>query len=253
MASLGELVAGVAHEINNPLAFVLSHLDTTQRSLAKAVPDPGNLAEPAKQNWERAVSRLSEMQLGLDRIRDLVVKLRTFSRLDEGEQKRVSIRECVESLLTILSHKLKDRVDVVTQFGAPDQLECFPSLLTQAIMNLVANSIDAIDGPGRIDIRTGAAAHGCYEITVADTGHGIPPQIRERVLEPFFTTKPVGQGTGLGLSIVYSIVRKHGGTLELADAVGGGTRAVIRLPMERPGGNLDDARATSDETASPAR
>jgi two-component system NtrC family sensor kinase len=251
MASLGELVAGVAHEINNPLAFVLSHLDTTQRSLTKAIPDPSGLPEPAKQNWERALSRLSEMQLGLERIRDLVVKLRTFSRLDEGEQKRVSIRECVESLLTILSHKLKDRVEVVTEFGAPDELECFPSLLTQAIMNLVANSIDAIDGPGRIDIRTGAA-DGCYEIAVADTGHGIPPQIRERVLEPFFTTKPVGQGTGLGLSIVYSIVRKHGGTLELADAVGGGTRVVIRLPMDRPGGILDDARSTS-ETASPAR
>jgi two-component system NtrC family sensor kinase len=252
MASLGELVAGVAHEINNPLSFVLSHLDTTQRSLAKAVPDPGSLSEPAKQNWERAVSRLAEMQLGLERIRDLVVKLRTFSRLDEGEQKRVSIRECVESLLTILSHRLKDRIEVVTKFGAPDELECFPSLLTQAIMNLVANSIDAIDGPGRIDIRTGAA-DGYYEIAVADTGHGIPPQIRERVLEPFFTTKPVGQGTGLGLSIVYSIVRKHGGTLELADAVGGGTRVVIRLPMERPGGNLDDARATSHEAASIAR
>ncbi|HET6337896.1 MAG TPA: response regulator [Polyangiales bacterium] len=252
MASLGELVAGVAHEINNPLAFVLSHLDTTRRSLAKAAPAPEHMTQTAKDNWERALSRLQEMNLGLDRIQELVVKLRTFSRLDEGEQKTVSIRECVESLLTILGHKLKDRIAVETHFGEPDQLDCFPSLLTQAIMNLVSNSIDAIDGQGRIDIRTGAAEGG-YRIVVTDSGHGIPPHLQERVIEPFFTTKPIGQGTGLGLSIVYSIVRKHGGTLELTDAVGGGTRAVIHLPAKHPGGDFHDARSESEETTSSTR
>ena len=235
MASLGELVAGVAHEINNPLAFVLSHLDTTRRSLAKAQPDPQNLPPQAKEHWERAQSRLAEMNLGLERIRELVVKLRTFSRLDEGEQKVVSIRECVDSLLTILDHKLKGRIDVHTQYGEPDAIECYPSLLTQAIMNLVSNSIDAIEGTGRIDIRAGLAGD-FYQIVVTDSGHGIPPHLRDRVIEPFFTTKPVGQGTGLGLSIVYSIVRKHEGTLELADADGGGTRATIRIPMTHSGG-----------------
>jgi len=228
MASLGELVAGVAHEINNPLAFVISHLDTTRRSLAKAQPDPQTLAPHAKEHWDRAQSRLSEMHLGLERIRELVVKLRTFSRLDEGERKVVSIRECIESLLTILDHKLKGRVEVHTHYGEPDEIECYPSLLTQAIMNLVTNSIDAIEGEGRIDIRTGLDGD-AYQIVVTDTGHGIPPHLRDRVVEPFFTTKAVGQGTGLGLSIAYSIVRKHDGTLELGDADGGGTRATIRI------------------------
>jgi two-component system, NtrC family, sensor kinase len=233
MASLGELVAGVAHEINNPLAFVLSHLDTVQRSLGRAVPDAQHLPAGAKEQWDRAHSRMAEMNLGLGRIRELVVKLRTFSRLDEGERKTVSIRECIDSLLTILGHKLKDRVAVTTHYGEPDELDCFPSLLTQAIMNLVANSVDAIEGSGSIDITTGMAGSN-YRIVVTDSGHGIPPQLRERVLEPFFTTKPVGQGTGLGLSICYSIVRKHNGTLELIEAAGGGTQAIISLPQSEP-------------------
>jgi two-component system, NtrC family, sensor kinase len=234
MASLGELVAGVAHEINNPLAFVLSHLDTVRRSLSKVHPDPAQLPEPAREPWQRANSRLQEMQLGLERIRELVVKLRSFSRLDEGECKRVSMRECVESLLTILSHKTRDRIQVVTEFGEPDQIECYPGPLNQAIMNLVANSIDAIEGEGAIRIATGRTGDH-YEISVSDTGCGIPEDLRERVLEPFFTTKPVGQGTGLGLSIAYSIVRKHKGTLTMTAARGGGTLATIRIPLDGHG------------------
>jgi two-component system NtrC family sensor kinase len=229
MASLGELVAGVAHEINNPLAFVLAHLETARRSLNKAVPDPNDLAQLARENWVRAHARLSEMQLGLERIRELVVKLRTFSRLDEGERQTVSIRECVESLLTILSHRTKSRIVVHTEYGQPDELECYPSLLTQALMNLVSNAIDAIADTGCIEISTGARDEH-YEIVITDSGHGIPPALRERVMEPFFTTKSVGQGTGLGLSIAYSIVRKHGGTLQLTGAASGGTRAVVQLP-----------------------
>ena len=231
MASLGELVAGVAHEINNPLAFVLSHLDTARRSLAAVEQQWGqSLPEGAKPNWQRATERLRDVAPGLERIRELVVKLRTFSRLDEGERKRVSVRECVESVLTILGHRLKDHVQVTTEFGIPDEIDCYASLLNQAIMNLVSNAIDAMDGEGTLHISTGLC-EGAYCISVTDNGPGIPEALRERVLEPFFTTKPVGQGTGLGLSITYSIVRKHGGTLELLDAEGGGTRAVIRLPL----------------------
>jgi two-component system NtrC family sensor kinase len=230
MASLGELVAGVAHEINNPLAFVVSHLQTARRNLEELGPEfVSGLSEPGRVRWERADSRLREMDLGLERIRDLVIKLRTFSRLDEGELKRVSVRENVEAILTILGHRLKDRIAVETQFGEPDMLDCFPSILNQAIMNLVANAIDAIDGKGTLSIVTGADEQG-YSIAVSDTGSGIPEALRERVLEPFFTTKPPGEGTGLGLSITYSIVRTHGGTLELRDRPGGGTTAIIRIP-----------------------
>ena len=234
MASLGELVAGVAHEINNPLAFVLSHLATVRRKLEQLDAEVPELnADGPREAWQRANDRLREVGPGLERIRELVIKLRTFSRLDEGERKRVSIRECVESVLTILGHRLRDGIELETHFGEPDELDCYPGLLNQALMNLVANSIDAMDGKGQLSIRTGRRGDG-YEISVADSGPGIPVELRERVLDPFFTTKPVGQGTGLGLSITYSIVRKHGGQLELTDREGGGACIAIRLPLGAP-------------------
>jgi two-component system NtrC family sensor kinase len=231
MASLGELVAGVAHEINNPLAFVTSHLQTARLSLGEIKPQIlPTLSSAHQTHWDRADDRLTEMALGLDRIADLVIKLRTFSRKDEGELKRVSVKESIDSLLVILAHRTRDRIRVETQFGEPDVIECFPSLLNQAVMNLVSNSIDAIDGDGIITITTGADGDR-YRIVVSDTGPGVPRELRERVFEPFFTTKPVGQGTGLGLSITYSIVQRHGGTLELSDAEGGGAAAVITIPV----------------------
>jgi two-component system NtrC family sensor kinase len=231
LASLGELVAGVAHEINNPLAFVISHLATVRRSAAKVdTAVRSALTYDLLVTWQRAMDRLGEMDGGLLRMRDLVLKLRTFSRLDEGERKVVSIRECVESLLTILGHRFKDRIDVQTRYGDVDMLECYPGLLTQAVMNLVANAVDAIPKLGVITITT-EAEDDVFRISVTDTGTGIPPEVRDRILDPFFTTKPVGQGTGLGLSITYSIVRKHGGSLEFLPAEGGGTEATIRIPL----------------------
>jgi two-component system, NtrC family, sensor kinase len=233
MASLGELVAGVAHEINNPLAFALSHLNTARKSLSKLDDQvPGGLIE----HWQRAKNRLSEIDSGLERIRDLVVKLRTFSRLDEGEQKHASIRECVESVLTILNHRLRDGIRVETRFSEHDVIDCYPGLLNQAIMNLVTNAIDAIgELSGTLRIETDSL-DGDYLIYVEDSGSGIDPAIRDRVFEPFFTTKVVGQGTGLGLSITYSIIQRHGGTLALLDGEQGGTRAVIRIPLEQKDG-----------------
>ena len=235
LASLGELVAGVAHEINNPLAFVISHLATVRRSAAKIDSGVrGALASDALSHWDKALDRMGEMEGGLLRMRDLVLKLRTFSRLDEGERKVVSIRECVESMLTILSHRYKERILVETQYGDPDLLDCYPGLLTQAMMNLVSNAIDAIVGHGMIKIASGSAGD-WYRIAVTDTGTGIPDNVLEKILDPFFTTKPVGQGTGLGLSITYSIVRKHGGRIEFARATGGGTEASLYLPLAARG------------------
>lgn len=229
MASLGQLVAGVAHEINNPLSFCLSHLKTAKKSLDAALEGQGQLTEPVQQHWDRAQNRLNEMELGLARMADLVVKLRTFSRLDEGEFKLISVKESILALLTIVGHRLSGRIEVVTDFGEPDTLACAAGLMNQAVMNLVVNSIDAMGGEGTLTISTGADGD-AYRIVVADTGSGIPAEVQERVFEPFFTTKPVGEGTGLGLSLAYSIVKKHGGTLTLENQERG-ARASICIPL----------------------
>jgi DNA-binding response OmpR family regulator len=236
LASLGELVAGVAHEINNPLAFVISHLQTVRSSLAGLQPEATDGARP--KHWNKAQDRLVEMSGGLERIRELVLKLRTFSRLDEGERKVVNVRECVESVLMILGHRMRNRIDVETSFDEPAMLDCFPSLLNQALMNLIANAIDAIgqpDHPGKLTIHGGGAGEN-YSLRITDSGCGIPEDLRERVFDPFFTTKEIGQGTGLGLSITYSIIKKHGGSLQLLPAAGGGTVAEITLPLVGPPG-----------------
>jgi len=232
MASLGELVAGIAHEVNNPLAFAIAHLDTVERSLRTVEATLGRaIIDGAGDAWEKALKRAHEMHVGLTRIQELVLKLRAFSRLDEGERKRVSTRESVQSVLMILAHRLRERnVTVSTELGEPDLLECYAGLFNQAIMNLVANAIDAVDDEGSISI--GSGVHdGWFELRVADTGCGIPPEIRERIFEPFFTTKAVGRGTGLGLSITHSIAERHGGTVALTPNAERGTLAVLRFPF----------------------
>ena len=231
LASLGELVAGVAHEVNNPLAFAISHLNTVERSLeavqqAGAHPSSGQAAT----QWERALSRLREMHDGLTRIRELVLKLRTFSRLDEGEQKQINVRESIDSVLSIVGHRLEARITVATDFRGPEIIDCFAGLFNQAVMNLVTNAIDAIDEAGTISITTDLRDDH-FELCIADTGRGIPEAVRDRVFDPFFTTKPVGQGTGLGLSIADSIAKKHGGQIQLAPRRGGGTEARLRFPL----------------------
>jgi signal transduction histidine kinase len=231
MASLGELVAGVAHELNNPLAFALGHSNTVEKSLHALEQTLGvPLPEAADASLKRARARLREMHGGLARIQELVLKLRTFSRLDEGERKCISVKESVESVLTILGHRLGEDVRVTTAFGDPDVLDCFAGPFNQALMNLVTNAIDAVGGRGEIVITTGSRDD-FFEVSVADTGAGIPEALRDRVFEPFFTTKPVGHGTGLGLSITYSIARKHGGDIALLSREGGGTVAVLRVPL----------------------
>ncbi|MDF3070072.1 MAG: pleC [Polyangiaceae bacterium] len=231
MASLGQLVAGIAHEINNPLAFALSHLSTVERSLADVESKlEAEIARGPQVTWQRARTRAEEMRGGLQRIQELVLKLRTFSRLDEGELKPASVRDSVGSALTILNHRLEGRIRVTTHFGEPDVIYCYAGLLNQAIMNLLTNAIDAIEGTGTVHISSGAEGK-WYVISIEDSGAGIPEDIREQVFNPFFTTKPVGEGTGLGLSITYSIIKKHGGSIELERGEGGGTRATITLPL----------------------
>jgi two-component system, NtrC family, sensor kinase len=241
MASLGEFVAGIAHEINNPLSFAISHLETARSSLQGV----GRELEPAlsarsAEMWRRAQDRLQEMTTGLERIRDLVIKLRTFSRMEDDSDGpgRVSLRGCMDSVLTILGHRLRDQIEIQTHFDAEDEIDFHPGLLNQVLMNLICNALDAMDGAGRLTLSTKANGSS-YLITVEDTGRGIPQALRERVFEPFFTTKPVGAGTGLGLAIAYAIVRKEGGELELDSEEGRGTVATVRLPRRSNDGGLD--------------
>jgi two-component system, NtrC family, sensor kinase len=235
MASLGELVAGIAHEVNNPIAFVISHLATATKSLEHVQLALGDAApDGTLEQLQRAQIRILESANGAKRIADLVLNLRTFSRVDEGERKLASISESVASVLTILEHRHHGQVKVETYFGYPDVVECFPSSLNQAIMNLVSNAIDAVAPGGTVGINTGADGDH-YVIVVSDNGAGIPEALRERVFDPFFTTKPVGEGTGLGLSISYSIMQAHGGSLDLSSRPGGGTLATIRFPLSSVG------------------
>jgi two-component system NtrC family sensor kinase len=230
LASVGELVAGVSHEINNPLAFSISHLSTIRSSLERFRESAGSdVSASAEADWSRARSRLTEAMLGLDRIRELVLKLRTLSRLEDGEWRPVSIPDCVESVLAILGHRLEERIRIEVALAAAEKVEGYPALMSQLLLNLVANSIEAIEGPGVISIRS--SSHGGRSvISVTDNGSGIPPELRERVFEPFFTTKSGGVGSGLGLAIARSIVEKHRGSLELREAPGGGTVATVKIP-----------------------
>lgn len=236
MASLGELVAGVAHEINNPLAFVLNHQATVARALVhveqEALP---HLSPERTRLLHKARERMSDMSTGLERIRDLVVKLRTFSRLDAAEVRRIDVEEAIDSVLTLLHHRLGRSIRVTRSFGPEKMLECYPGPFNQVLMNLLANAIDAIESEGEITVST-MCDGGMMNITIADNGRGMPDAIRERIFEPFFTTKVVGEGTGLGLSISFGIIRQHGGSLEAFSREGEGSRMIMRLPLGQPTG-----------------
>jgi two-component system NtrC family sensor kinase len=226
MASLGELVAGIAHEINNPLAYVMSHLDTVIR-LAEII----DCAKAQETQLAKVKTRLFDMSGGLQRVRDLVVKLRTFSRLDEGAFKTADMHENIESVLAILHHRLQDGITVTTRYAEDNVIRCFPATLNQAIMNLVSNAIDALGGKGEIFISTERDEKD-YRIIVADNGPGLAPDIRERIFEPFFTTKPVGSGMGLGLAITYRIIQAHKGMIRVEEREGGGARFAIAIPLD---------------------
>ncbi|KQM98202.1 ATP-binding protein [Sphingomonas sp. Leaf25] len=230
MASLGELVAGIAHEINNPLAFILAHQSTVERAVGAA---RGATDDATREtHLTKASDRLDSIRSGLTRIQELVVKLRRFSRLDDGEVSRIDVPEAIDSVLTLLAPRL-GTVGVTRDYGPVRLLECSGALVNQVVMNIVANAADAVDPAcGHITVST-ASDGGRFTIRIADNGPGIPPDRRERVFEPFFTTKDVGAGTGLGLAIAYGVVRSHGGTIAIETAAQGGAAFVITIP-ERP-------------------
>ncbi|MBM6594798.1 response regulator [Microvirga pudoricolor] len=230
MASLGELVAGIAHEINNPLAFILAHQGTVERLLSDV---EGKL--PAGTGLEAKIGksreRIGAMKLGLGRIQELVLNLRRFSRLDEGELKTVNVPESIDTVLALLGHKLGGRIEVVRHYHAAPDLYCSPALLNQVVMNVIGNAADAIGDTGTITIQTDSD-DATYAIRICDSGPGIPDELKERIFEPFFTTKPVGTGTGLGLAIAYSVVQAHKGTISVDTGPQGGARFTIMIPRQ---------------------
>lgn len=230
MTSLGELVAGIAHEINNPLTYSMAHLRTVASTLGKLA-DEATLTAKGASYVEKMRQRAIDARSGLERVTDIVARLRTFSRLDEGEFKDADVSECVNSALEIISHKIRDGlIEIQTDFAGESLLFCAPGMLNQAFLNLLSNATDAAGEHGTIRIRTGRD-NSFHWIAIADSGPGVPDAIRERIFEPFFTTKDVGKGTGLGLPITYRIVERHQGTIEVLKSDLGGAEFIIRLPL----------------------
>jgi two-component system NtrC family sensor kinase len=232
MASLGQLVAGIAHEINNPLAFVLNNLFIVENGLDTLRPElEPHLSKPSLGMLHKARARLGEMKEGLDRVKELMLDLRTFSRLDEGEFKTADIVHTIEGVLLLLKHKMNGRIALHKRFGPERTLYCCAGRVRQVLMNLIANSADAIPGNGSITITTSQTSED-FLISIRDTGTGIPASIQSRIFDPFFTTKAVGQGTGLGLAISYGIIQDHGGSIEVISEVSVGTEFIVKIPRD---------------------
>ncbi|HSQ79681.1 MAG TPA: ATP-binding protein [Casimicrobiaceae bacterium] len=257
LASIGQLSAGVAHEINNPLAFVLSNFGSLEGYLSslfgllgayiEADDAMGGSAPPAlapvrtmRSGVDVAFLRddvraiIDESREGLLRVKRIVQDLRDFSRGGTEELwETIDVHRALDSTLNIVRNEVKYKAKIVRRYGDLPEIECLPSRLSQVFLNLLVNASQAIEGNGAITIETGADASEVW-IRFEDTGCGIAPGNLAHLFEPFFTTKPVGQGTGLGLAVSNSIVRKHGGRIDVESELGRGTRFTVRLPLTRP-------------------
>jgi PAS domain S-box-containing protein len=260
MASIGQLAAGVAHEINNPVAFVNSNLGTLQRYasallnlLASYEQAEGSLADDVRQDIERLKKEIDAAYLrdeignlltesldGLQRVKRIVQDLKDFSHVDRAEREWANLETGLESTLNVVWNEVKYKAQVLKEYGDIPQIECFPSQLNQVFMNLLINAAHAIEEQGQITMRTGHDGEHVW-VEVEDTGKGIEPEHLGRIFEPFFTTKPVGKGTGLGLSLSYGIVSKHGGRIEVKSEVGKGS--IFRVVLPRNAGAVHNAPA----------
>ncbi|MEG5174608.1 ATP-binding protein [Microcoleus sp. B3-D7] len=264
MSALGQMVAGVAHEINNPVNFIhgnLTHVQEYAHNLLGLVqlyqnyyPDPAPEIQAEAEDIEMEFIQadlpkiLDSMKVGTERIRQIVLSLRNFSRMDEADFKAVDIHEGIDSTLLILQHRLKDKperpaIQVIRDYGNLPLIECYPGQINQAFMNILANAIDALEeanlkrtyqeikeNPNQITIRTAMIDSKWVKMAISDNGMGMPESVQKRLFDPFFTTKSVGKGTGLGLAISYQIVtEKHGGKLDCFSIPGEGTEFVIQI------------------------
>jgi signal transduction histidine kinase len=228
MRSLGQLVAGVAHELNNPIGFVHANLQLLNEYIDKLDAEDPKTRERAREAIAKLLSRSRE---GTERVKQIVQDLRTFSRMDQAELQQVDLNQEIERTLGLAEPRFKDQIKVERDFTPLPTVRCYAGQLNQVFMNLIMNGCDAMEGRGTLTVRTRPTAEG-VRLEFHDDGPGLPKEIRDRIFEPFFTTKPVGQGTGLGLSISHGIVERHGGRLFVESAPGEGATFVIELPRE---------------------
>jgi two-component system NtrC family sensor kinase len=232
MRSLGQLVAGVAHELNNPIGFVHANLQLLEGYIGRLVQaqlEGGDVEKP-RDAIRRLLVRSRE---GTERVKKIVADLRTFSRMDQAELADADLNEELRRTVGLMEPRFKDGIRLVTDLGELPTVRCYPAQLNQVFMNLLMNACDALEAGGTVSVRTRQTPFG-VAFDIADDGPGIPEAARERVFEPFFTTKPVGQGTGLGLSISHGIVERHGGRLTVDCPPDGGTVFRVELPLVAP-------------------
>lgn len=230
MASMGQLAAGVAHEINNPIAYVYSNLGTLGKYLAEVFAHRVDL-HALKEDIEAI---LTESLQGVERVSRIVRDLNEFSRVDDARWQWADLHEGLDSGLNIVSNAIKYKCRVVKQYGVLPKVQCVPAHLNQVFVNMLMNAAQAIDKDGTITLQTRAQEEE-VSISISDTGKGIPTEHLARIFDPFFTTKPPGEGTGLGLSLSYSIVRRHGGRIDVQSVPGRGTTFTVHLPVRRSG------------------
>ncbi len=251
MASIGQLAAGVAHEINNPIGFINSNLSTLGKYLSRlsgflaaqseciAAGAPPEQVESVRQQQARLkidyiVKDLEDLVResleGAERVRSIVADLKSFSRVDESEFKQADLNECLRSTINIVWNEIKYKATLKKEMGEIPRTRCYPQQMNQVFMNLLVNAAHAIEHQGIITVRSWEE-DGYVCVSVADTGQGIPEPNLNRIFEPFFTTKEVGKGTGLGLSITYDIVKKHNGEITVRSEPGKGTVFTVRIPV----------------------
>jgi|EPASupsiteSAE347_1022098.scaffolds.fasta_scaffold11363_2 signal transduction histidine kinase len=255
MAMVGQLTAGIAHEINNPIGFIASNvgsfgkycekllifIEAQQEALLSGQPDRRQADLVGEQRRQLKIDYIMkdipemilETQEGVERIKSIVRDLKCFSRVDESEQKLSDINQCLESTLNIAKNELKYKAKVRREYGELPQILCYPQQLNQVFMNLLVNAAHAIDSQGEITVRSWSAGERIF-VSISDTGCGIPGQQLAHIFEPFFTTKEAGKGTGLGLSISNEIVRNHGGEIRVESEPGKGSTFTVSIPVARP-------------------